>query len=126
MNGTIKAILRRHFISCDTFNWVKMLPKIQFNVNCSKHTSTSYPPFLLHGVKQDDILQMAQEAEKVLPKIYPENIHGDELDVLDDATEEEVQKIIDTGIPKEIKTPSIKKGKQKNIQSNRDTTREQI
>ena len=48
LNFTVKNMIRRFFLKCQTKDWVDILHAVQFNINITKHVTTGKIPATLH------------------------------------------------------------------------------
>jgi hypothetical protein len=54
MNGTVKGILRKHFIMSQSKRWVDILPQVERNLNSSYQTTIEEIPDKVHYLPEDN------------------------------------------------------------------------
>jgi transposase InsO family protein len=52
-NGTVKQLLRKHFIACTTKNFTQVLEEIEYNINHSRHSTTKQIPAEIHFTEHE-------------------------------------------------------------------------
>lgn len=77
VNRTMKAMLGKLSEPIDHSDWVKVLPRVEFALNNSKHSSTKFTPSeLMFGVNQrgEDIDQLSEFLDDLVGEVYERDL----------------------------------------------------